>query len=148
MAAQIAGGYKGRAGPAERVQNRIARFRESLDDGVENADRLLGGVQAVAGIAPRDDVGRWMARWRGVALGQQIGLFVPVFREAGAGGVFFRKDNVTGDAETRFLPRRHEEVDPVPRIKAQACSAVLQDAVYLGEGRFQPVGVVVVPDLA
>ena len=66
---------------SERVEHDAARLAERLDERPQHPHRLLGGMQAIAGISPIDHIGGWFFRQSHIALGQQAGLFMLVADE-------------------------------------------------------------------
>ncbi len=53
---------------------------------------------------------------------------------------------MAGDAEAGFLPGGEEQVGPGPAVEADAETVRFEDGVHLGEGWFEPGGVVVIGD--
>jgi hypothetical protein len=77
-AALLLGCLQGRAGATERLENDIAKLRETLNQRRENAERFLRRVQSVAGVFPFEHIGnpsRWLRR---TALRKQIRVLVVV----------------------------------------------------------------------
>ena len=121
VAAAVAGSQESGPGAAERIEHSFARLREGLYQRAQSGDGLLRRMQTVARVAPvvADVVEKIVRRTR-PALGQQIGLFVCVIKEAFRRCVLLWKNQVSGDSETRVPLRLHEGVDVVPVIERDA----------------------------
>ena len=71
-AALLFGCEQRRAGVTERVENDIAKPRETLNQRHENAERFLRRVQSVAGVFPFEHIGNPLRGLHRIALRHQV----------------------------------------------------------------------------
>jgi len=134
----------GGAGPGEGVQHEISGLRKGLDQWFQDVDGFLCRVVLVARVGPVHDIGQGVCRERRVSLQEQIGSFVPVLQERCLGCIAFAEDDMAADAESGLFPRGEEQVHFRPAVEADSTCVVFEYAIYFGEGRGQPRGVIVV----
>lgn len=146
--ADAPGGGESGAGAAERVEHQATGRAEPGDQRREDLDGFLGRVQPVAGVDPVDHVAQRRRRPAHVALGEQVGLLMPVLEEAGRGGVSLAEHHVADKPEAGGAPGRNEPIGLVPAVEAEAERTVLEDPVHLGRGGHEPAAVVVVGNRA
>src|SRR5208337_411163 len=89
---------------AKRVQDHILRPREGLDDRRENTQRLLRWVQPVAGIVPLEHIRNARSGWRGIALGEQVGVLMVVAQEALLRGIRLGERQVAAEMKPSRTP--------------------------------------------
>src|SRR6266850_1977030 len=103
-------------------------------------------MQAVAGITPRQHVGKRAQGSARVALRQQIGAFMPGLGVAAARGIGFGEYDVPDDAETYLAPGDKELIGGGPAVEGHGKSMGTQYAVHLGKGRAQPAVMIIAWD--
>jgi hypothetical protein len=146
VASDIPGGNQRRAGATEGVKDQTARFAECLYDRRKDTYRLLRRMEAVASVAPVEDVRQWTFRCLHLPIRQKVGLLVLMPQQAYIRRIAFAKHEMTNRPKSGFAPGFHEQVDLVPTVEADAEAALLEDATHFVKGGFEPPVVVVIGD--
>lgn len=100
-------------------------------------------MKFIAGVMPRLDIGKRLARQGRSPLRQQIGLLVAVGEEADGRRVRLVRDDVAHRREVRIAPCVYEQIDLVPAVEAEEEGVVFQSAVDGGGGGFKPAVIAV-----
>jgi hypothetical protein len=101
-------------------------------------------MQFVAGVMrPLNHVGNRMLRLFGFSFGEQISAFVLITQEARARGVRLRENQMADGSKTRLGEGRGEFVDVGPAVEERAKAVAFQHTIELGEGRLDPLEIVV-----
>lgn len=70
------GGHAGRTAASERIQHNGVRLGKGFNQRLQDAERLLGQVVAIAGVFPWHHVRQRFCRQQRARLRQQVGTFI------------------------------------------------------------------------